>query len=125
MPPHSRKVRALYIPQAHLLSTIAGMHHGASNAVLLPPVMRFNAIVMADRLMDLAVAMSAESTVDAAIQRVLELNRLCRIGTLRDYRVTEDMIVPMAVNAMEDGCRLCNPRDVTEQAMIQLYKEAM
>ena len=110
---------------AHPLSTIAGMHHGTSNAVLLPPVMRFNATVVADRLKDLATAMSAEPTVDAAIQRVLELNRLCRIGTLRDYRVTEDMLVPMAAKAMEDGCRLCNPRDVSEQDMIQLYKEAM
>jgi len=110
---------------AHPLSTIAGMHHGTSNAVLLPPVMRFNATVVADRLKDLATAMSAEPSVDAAIQRVLELNRLCRIGTLCDYRVTEDMIVPMAAKAMEDGCRLCNPRDVSEQDMIQLYKEAM
>ena len=110
---------------AHPLSTIAGMHHGTSNAVLLPPVMRFNATVVADRLKELATAMGAEPTVDAAIQRVLELNRLCRIGTLRDYRVTEDMIVPMAAKAMEDGCRLCNPRDVSEQDMIQLYKEAM
>jgi len=110
---------------AHPLSTIAGMHHGTSNAVLLPPVMRFNATVVADRLKDLATAMSAEPTVDAAIQRVLELNRLCRIGTLRNYRVTEDMIVPMAAKAMEDGCRLCNPRDVSERDMIQLYKEAM
>jgi 4-hydroxybutyrate dehydrogenase len=110
---------------AHPLSTIAGMHHGTSNAVLLPPVMRFNATVVADRLKDLAVAMSAEPTVDAAIQRVLDLNRLCRIGTLRDYRVTEDMIIPMAAKAMEDGCRLCNPRDVSEEDMIQLYKEAM
>jgi len=110
---------------AHPLSTIAGMHHGTSNAVLLPPVMRFNATVVADRLKDLAAAMSAEPTVDAAIQRVLELNRLCRIGTLRDYRVTEDMIVPMAAKAMEDGCRLCNPREVSEKDMIQLYKEAM
>ena len=110
---------------AHPLSTIAGMHHGTSNAVLLPPVMRFNATVVAERLKDLATAMSAEPTVDAAIQRVLELNRLCRIGTLRNYRVTEDMIVPMAAKAMEDGCRLCNPRDVNEQDMIQLYKDAM
>lgn len=110
---------------AHPLSTIAGMHHGTSNAVLLPPVMRFNATVVGDRLKDLAAAMNAEPTVDAAIQRVLELNRLCRIGTLRDYRVTEDMIVPMAAKAMEDGCRLCNPRDVKEADMIQLYKEAM
>jgi alcohol dehydrogenase class IV len=124
MPPHSRKVWALYIPGLSL-STIAGMHHRTSNAVLLPPVMRFNAIVVADRLKDLATAMSAESTVDAAIERVLELNRLCRIGTLRDYRVTEDLIVPMAAKAMEDGCRLCNPRDVTEHDMIRLYKEAM
>ncbi|HEU0007504.1 MAG TPA: iron-containing alcohol dehydrogenase [Terriglobia bacterium] len=41
-------------------STIASTHHGTSNAVLLPPVMRFNATVVADRLKDLATAMSAE-----------------------------------------------------------------
>ncbi len=77
---------------AHPLSTIAGMHHGTSNAVLLPPVMRFNATVAADRLKDLAVAMNAEPSVEAAIQRVHELNRICGIGTLRDYKVTEETI---------------------------------
>ena len=69
--------------------------------------------------------MGVEPTVESAVQRVLELNRLCRIGTLRDYRVTGDKIVPMAAKAMEDRCRLRNPRDVSEQDMIQLYKEAM
>ena len=81
--------------------------------------------VVADWLKDLAAALSAEPTVDAAIQRVWELNRLCGIGTLRDYGVIEDMIVPMAAKAMEDGCRLATPGDVSEQDMIQLYKEAM
>jgi alcohol dehydrogenase class IV len=90
-------------------STIAGMHHRTSNAVLLPPVMRFNAALAADRLKDPATAMSAEPAVDAAIQRVLELNLLCRIGTLRDYRVTEDMIVPMAAKATEDGAVSATP----------------
>ena len=47
--------------------------------------------------------MGVEPTVDGAVERVLELDRLCRIGTLRDYRVTGDMIVPMAAKAMEDG----------------------
>ncbi len=110
---------------AHPLSTIAGMHHGTSNAVLLPAVMRFNASVVAVRLRDLAVAMGAEPTVDAAIHRVLELNRICGIGGLGNYKVTEAMIIPMAAKAMEDGCRLCNPREVTETDMVQLYKEAM
>jgi alcohol dehydrogenase class IV len=57
---------------AHPLSTIAGMHHGTSNAVLLPPGMRFNATVVADRLQELAAAMGAEPTVDGAVERVLE-----------------------------------------------------
>ena len=54
-----------------------------------PPVIRFNATEVADWLKDLAAAMSAEPTVDAAIQRVLELNRLAGlvpcaiIGSLR------------------------------------------
>ena len=57
---------------AHPLSTIAGMHHGTSSAVLLPAVMRFNATVVADRLTELAAAMGAEPTVDGAVERVLE-----------------------------------------------------
>jgi 4-hydroxybutyrate dehydrogenase len=110
---------------AHPLSTIAGMHHGTSNAILLPPVMRFNAAVVPERLRDLAAVMGAERSVDAAISRVYELNKLCGIGTLRDYQVTEDMVRPMAAKAMEDGCRLCNPREISEQDMIHLYREAM
>ena len=110
---------------AHPLSTIAGMHHGTSNAVLLPAVMRFNAAVVPERLEDLAVAMGADRNVDAAIQRVLELNRVSKIGTLKDYGVTGNMIEPMTDKAMEDGCRLCNPRELSRSQMQQLYEESM
>lgn len=110
---------------AHPLSTIGGMHHGTSNAVLLPPVMRFNAAAVPDRLKDLAAAMDAEPTVEAAIQRVQDLNRICGIGTLRNYQVTEEMIAPMVVKALEDGCHLCNPRQVGEADMVRLYREAL
>ncbi|MEW5975308.1 MAG: iron-containing alcohol dehydrogenase [Acidobacteriota bacterium] len=110
---------------AHPLSTIGGMHHGTSNAVMLPPVLRFNAQAVPDRYSELAAAMGVAPSIQSVIERVEELNRTCGFQNLRGYGITEAMIPAMATKAMEDGCRLCNPRDVTESDMVQLYREAL
>ncbi len=110
---------------AHPLSTIAGMHHGTANAVMLPFVMEFNLSAVADRLRELAAVMDA-SGPEAAIERVRELNKICGIAPrLRDYGVTEAMLPAMAAKAMEDGCRLLNPRHCAEQDMLGLYRQAL
>jgi alcohol dehydrogenase class IV len=45
-------------PLTHPLSSIAGLHHGTTNGVLLPHVLEFNRAASGDRLSDLAIAMS-------------------------------------------------------------------
>jgi len=110
---------------AHPLSTIAGMHHGTANAVMLPFVMEFNLPAVAERMKELAAAMDTTGT-EAAIERVRELNRICGIvPRLRDYGVTKQMLPAMAAKAMEDGCRLLNPRPCTEPDMLALYRQAL
>src|SRR5205807_4245272 len=46
---------------AHPLSSIAGLHHGTTNGILLPHVLEFNRMSCEDRLRDLALAMDLRS----------------------------------------------------------------
>jgi 4-hydroxybutyrate dehydrogenase len=117
---------------AHPLSTVAGMHHGLTNAILLPHVMRFNFPVARERLADLAVAlgvdtrgMTADSAAQAAIAAIEKLNSDIGIPPrLRDAGVREEMIATMVPLAMEDGCRLLNPRPTSREDMEMLYRLA-
>jgi 4-hydroxybutyrate dehydrogenase len=117
---------------AHPLSTVAGMHHGLTNAILLPHVMRFNLPVVRERLADLAAAMgvdarnmTADSAAQAAIAAIEKLNAEIGIPPrLRDAGVREEMIPVMVPLAMEDGCRLLNPRPTSRENMEMLYQVA-
>ena len=60
---------------AHPLSTVAGMHHGAANAVMLPFVIEFNRPVAAERLRELASRLDATRPEEVS-DRVRELNRI-------------------------------------------------
>jgi alcohol dehydrogenase class IV len=105
---------------AHPLSTMAGMHHGTSNAVLLPPVIEFNAPVVGDRLKTLGRVLGCD---DVAVA-IRDLNAQILIAPrLRDYGVAENLLEAMAAKAIEDGCHLCNPRPCTRQDMLQLYRQ--
>ena len=117
---------------AHPLSTVAGMHHGLTNAILLPHVMRFNLPVVTGRLGDLAVAlgvdtrgMTPDAAASAAISAIEQLNADIQIpARLRDAGVREEMIPQMVPLAMEDGCRLLNPRPTSREEMEVLYRAA-
>ena len=118
---------------AHPLSTVAGLHHGLTNAILLPHVMRFNMSVVLDRLVDLAAAlgmdtrsMSPDHAAEAAIAAVEKLNADIGIPRrLGEVGVTPEMIPMMVPKAMEDGCHQCNPRPTTAQDMEDLYRAAL
>jgi 4-hydroxybutyrate dehydrogenase len=117
---------------AHPLSTVAGMHHGLTNAILLPHVMRFNLPVVRERFVDLAVAldvdthgMTTDSAAQAAISAIEKLNADIGIPPrLRDSGVREESIPVMVPLAMEDGCRLLNPRPTSREDMEALYRAA-
>ena len=118
---------------AHPLSTVAGMHHGLTNAILLPHVMRFNLPVVRERLADLAAALgvdthglTSEAAAEAAIAAIERLNAGIGIPPrLSDAGVREEMIPVMVPLAMEDGCRLLNPRPTSRQDMEALYRAAL
>lgn len=118
---------------AHPLSTVAGLHHGLTNGILLPHVMRFNLPVVRDRLVDLAGAldvdtrrMSADEAARAAIAAIEKLNADIGIPKrLTDAGVKAEMIPFMVPKAMEDGCHQLNPRPTTAADMEMLYRAAL
>jgi 4-hydroxybutyrate dehydrogenase len=118
---------------AHPLSTVAGLHHGLTNGILLPYVMRFNLAVARDRLADLARALgvdarglSPDQAANAAIAAIEKLNADIGIPRrLREAGVREDMIPLMVPKAMEDGCHLLNPRPTSAAEMEALYRAAL
>ncbi len=118
---------------AHPLSSVAGLHHGTTNGVLLPHVLEFNRTVSGDRLGDLAIAMQLDngqmSTYDAGtavIQAIEQLLKEMGISAhLSAFGITPEMIPELAKKAMQDACHLLNPRPCTEQDMTALYERAL
>jgi 4-hydroxybutyrate dehydrogenase len=118
---------------AHPLSTVAGLHHGLTNAILLPHVMRFNLPVVTDRMAELAAALDVdtrslapEAAAGAAIEAIEKLNADIGIPQrLSDVGATAEMIPLMVPKAMEDGCHRLNPRPTTAADMESLYRAAL
>lgn len=105
---------------AHPLSSEFGMHHGTSNAVLLPVVLEFNRSSVPDRFRDLEHELGKD--IVACTQ---ELNEICGISPrLRDYKIPEDALPTLARKAFEDACHFLNPRPCTQEDLLALYRKA-
>ncbi|MGA8598466.1 MAG: iron-containing alcohol dehydrogenase [Bryobacteraceae bacterium] len=105
---------------AHPLSSEFGMHHGTSNAVLLPAVLEFNRSAVPNRFAELKRYLGKDIAECTA-----ELNEICGIlPRLRDYGVPEDALPPLAEKALEDGCHLLNPRPCTRESLLELYQSS-
>jgi alcohol dehydrogenase class IV len=118
---------------AHPLSSLAGLHHGTANGILLPHALEFNRSTSEERIRDLAVAMEVDvrslSVSDAATAAIQRIHRLLEevnvAGRLSAFGVTREMIPAMARKAMQDGCHQLNPRPCTEADMVMLYERAL
>ncbi len=106
---------------AHPLSTECGMHHGTTNAILLPVVLEYNRPAVPERILQLAALLGGG---DAA-ERVRELNRRVSIKPrLRDWGVSEAILPALADKAVQDGCHQLNPRPCAREDLLELYRQA-
>ena len=111
---------------AHALSTVADLHHGLANGIMIDHVMRFNLDAATDKMAELARVAgvpggdsgSAEARAQAFVAWLTELKRRLGIpATLSDYRgaraVTRDDIQALVKVAEKDLCHQTNPRPCT------------
>jgi len=117
---------------AHPLGAYFDVPHGVANALLLPIVMQYNMASCIDKYADIAKALgvnidglSKESAAQAAVDAVKAL--AVKVGIpekLRELNVTDDSLEKLALSAFNDVCTPGNPRTVTYEDALELYKLA-
>ena len=119
---------------AHQLGAVYDTPHGIANAILLPTVMRFNGEVCADRFREIlchigrpdARNLNDQDVINTFVWKIKELSKECGVTiTVKDTGCKEEDLEMLADKAMEDPCKPGNPREVTKEDFIRLYKEAM
>lgn len=118
---------------AHPLGAIFDIPHGVANAVLLPVIMEFNAPAALDKYVDIAKAMnvytsgmSREEAARAAVEAVKSL--AMRVGIpqhLSELGIEEDDLERLSEAAFEDVCTPGNPREVSKEIILELYRKAL
>jgi alcohol dehydrogenase len=127
-PVNTAAVHALSYP----LGSMFHLAHGLSNALLLPYVMEFNLVASPCKYANVAIALGCDRDIDdmatarTGVQKIKELIEQCGLPLrLREAGVTEDAIPVMARDAMKVQRLLKNnPREVTLDDAIKIYKEA-
>lgn len=105
-------VHALSHPLGGLKSPT--LHHGTLNALFLPPVIRFNAPVVGNKIDRLAAIMGVAPNADAVADAVAGLNaRLGLPPNLKAMGVPADILDEIAEMARKDHCHGTNPREAS------------
>ena len=118
---------------AHQLGAVYDTPHGLANAILLPTVMRFNGEVCYERFRDILIAIGVdakvftkEEIIKTFIEKIKDLSEKVGITqTVKDTGCKIEDLPMLADKAMEDPCKPGNPREVTKEDFIELFKEAM
>ncbi|MCE8024864.1 MULTISPECIES: iron-containing alcohol dehydrogenase [Halomonadaceae] len=123
------------VAAVHALAYPLGGHyhvpHGLSNALVLPAVLRFNAVTAADLYAELAPIFTQEarsrSNVDDCESFIASIEALLKRSglplRLRDVGVLESSLDELASDAMQQQRLLVNnPREVTERDALEIYR---
>ena len=117
------------------LGAVFHLHHGLSNAVLIPAVMSYNAPACGERFADIARAMgldvaglSAAEAAQRAVAALVKLNADLQVPRLRDCNIPRDAfekaLPKMAADAIASGSPANNPRVPSAEEIVELYRQA-
>lgn len=117
---------------AHSLGAYFDTPHGVANALLLPHVLKFNGKVCPELFRSMGNAFGLdmkdttdEEAVDKVVAAVKELSIKLHIPqTLKEIGIPKEMLPTLADQALNDVCTGGNPREVTKEDILSLYKEA-
>ena len=111
---------------SHPVGAIYGTHHGTTNAVVMPVVLRFNQAEVSDRLAAAADYLDLPGGFEGFLEFVLELRRDMNMPTnLSELGVGRDRIEEMAQMAIEDPSAGGNPVRMELGATVELYHRCL
>ena len=122
---------------AHALSTVADLHHGLANGIMIDHVMRFNLPSATEKMAELAHVVGAraggglpEARAEAFIDWLTALKAELSIpATLSAYEskrpVARNDIAALVEVAINDTCHRTNPRPCTREDFERIFNAAM
>ena len=120
---------------AHQLGAVYDTPHGLANAILLPTVMRFNGEdpATAQRFREIlceigrpdAANLNDQDVINTFVWMISELSKSVGITQrVRDLGAKEEDFEMLADKAMQDPCKPGNPREVSKEDFIELFRRA-
>ena len=118
---------------AHQLGAVYDTPHGIANAILLPTVMRYNGVVCAQRFREIlahigrpdAWNLNDQDVINTFVWKISELAKSVGVTqTVKDVGGRAEDFEMLAEKAMQDPCKPGNPRDVSKEDFIELFRQA-
>lgn len=118
---------------AHQLGAVYDTPHGVANALLLPYILKFNGEACPERYVDMGRAFGLDMdglSDEEAVDKVVDAVRSLAIKLDIPQHISEvggkvEDIEMLAEKALADPCTPGNPRDVTKEDLMELFKIAM
>lgn len=118
---------------AHQAGGLLDMPHGQANAILLPHVVEYNAPACISKMRVLAgllgstdLRLNDKDLVGTVVWKIKQLSKEVKIPSgLAEFGVEEKHLPIMAGNALKDACIFTNPRNATQEELIEVLRNAM
>jgi alcohol dehydrogenase class IV len=101
------------------------LHHGTLNAVLLPAVLRYNAVGCEEKYVRIRAALGLSEHADLAIEIAALAKRLGLPSTLDQMGVTADCFEQIAQYAVKDHSTASNPRPIGAPDFLKILEESL
>ena len=112
---------------SHVVGAEYNTHHGLTNAIVLPVVLRFNLPGMEEKVQRMSEAMQyKDHSVDAFIKNMEDLLDRVKIPkSLSELNVPEDSAARIAEKAMKDQAYGQNPKKVSFEEMKEMVLQSI
>jgi len=120
---------------AHALSTVADLHHGLANGIMIDHVMRFNLSAATDKMAELAHVVgvghgsgtaSAQAFIDWLVALKRELSIPLTLAAYEGKRTVTRADIPALVEvAVNDICHQTNPRPCAREDFERIFAAAI
>ncbi|MEZ0372141.1 MAG: iron-containing alcohol dehydrogenase [Candidatus Sericytochromatia bacterium] len=111
---------------AHALSTVADLHHGLANGIMIEHALPFNASFVPERFERMAATLGLDASVEAFFDWLRALKSEIGIpARLSALEIRPEQIPALADVAIADACHGCNPRPVSREDFVSIFEGAL